>query len=122
MAVIAGISAVDYMYSADYQIKRANDQVTSVQIDLREKLAGNGEATFKNGYRSISSSPEELERRLSGAWDTLAELKRDLPYAKIRIGATAFGAWLAACILLYALGCIAGWVYQGFRPSKKSTP
>ena len=61
---------------------------------------------FKDG--SVMDSDAERAQRY-------VDEKDDIIYRQAEYAGTLFASWIGACITLYAIGWLVGWVYRGFR-------
>lgn len=94
-----------------------NATVRSYQKTLDAKIAGNDLSSKNDRYSYLGSelSVTELKEKVAAENSQHADTIQGLPAAQRNAVITGTLLWVGACVILYVMGWLIGWVYRGFR-------
>lgn len=95
-----------------------NSTVRSLQKTLDAKVAGKDLSSTKDHYSYFGAelSVTELKEKIATENSEHAETIKGLPAAKRNAVISGILLWAGACVILYVMGWLIGWIYRGFRP------
>lgn len=114
LAICAVLVALNQLPSEDRITSLHNASIEGRERDLKAIANGDDKKT-NNFYKDVVGTAEDVKGYIVKENKEYAQRISELPGERRNIIIITATLWLVACIGIYAIGWLVGWVFRGFR-------